>query len=378
MNILIAQSFLEEKEITGISVYVSNLVAALKDRMNITILTLLPTRETAPEGVDEYDKENVHYMELSTSVSAELPKLSHGPVSWWIGANLSVVKHWQHIAEYIRQQHIDIVHLQDCFVASLIELCEQTNTKVVTTIHAVHPSPAHFGEALRHYQMAHSAAIIVVSRWMKDAIVSRNPIVEPEKLHVIYNGVQVAPVAPKMRRFITFAGRLVELKGVSTLLKAYARMVRLVEEAPLLVIMGDGPDRERLMRLANELGIAERVQFRGEVSHDEVCETLAESLIHVVPSRTEALGLSALEGMALGAAVIASDIEGLREVVQDGVSGLLFTMDHEEELAEKLVLVYNDVALHERLVEHAQNQVAKKFSWEAAGRQTESIFESLV
>ena len=109
-----------------------------------------------------------------------------------------------------------------------------------------------------------------------------------------------------------------------------------------------------------------------------MCETLAESLIHVVPSRTEALGLSALEGMALGAAVIASDIEGLREVVQDGVSGLLFTMDHEEELAEKLVLVHNDVALRARLVEHAQNQVAKKFSWEAAGSQTESIFESLV
>ena len=73
----------------------------------------------------------------------------------------------------------------------------------------VHPSPAHFGEALRHYQMAHSAAIIVVSRWMKDAIVSRNLIVEPEKLHVIYNGVQIAPVAPKMRTFITFAGRSV-------------------------------------------------------------------------------------------------------------------------------------------------------------------------
>ena len=56
MNILIAQSFLEEKEITGISVYVSNLVAALKDRMNITVLTLLPTREKAMEGIDEYDK----------------------------------------------------------------------------------------------------------------------------------------------------------------------------------------------------------------------------------------------------------------------------------------------------------------------------------
>lgn len=46
----------------------------------------------------------------------------------------------------------------------------------------------------------------MVSRWMKDAVVSHNPIVEPEKLHVIYNGVQVAPVAPKKRKFITFAG----------------------------------------------------------------------------------------------------------------------------------------------------------------------------
>ena len=121
------------------------------------------------------------------------------------------------------------------------------------------------------------------------------------------------------RRLIS-AGRLVSDKGIDVLLDAVAELRRsdgaVIGPAPLLTIVGDGPDREALERQAAELGIAEDVNFAGAMSATDLSNLMRQHRVMVIPSRNpEPFGLVALEGAACGCVPVASDCGGLPDAV---------------------------------------------------------------
>ena len=120
------------------------------------------------------------------------------------------------------------------------------------------------------------------------------------------------------RTGVLFVGRLASGKGVHELLRAVAQLER---RAPLRFV-GDGPEREALEREAAEIGVD--ATFDGALSPEEVARAMREAVVVAMPSTyPEGLGLVALEGMAAGALVVASDIGGLPESVVDGTTGWL-------------------------------------------------------
>ncbi len=161
--------------------------------------------------------------------------------------------------------------------------------------------------------------------------------VADRRLTVIRNGIDTqrftylgpAPGGP-----VVMVGRLVPLKGVDTLLRAVALVVH--QRADFrLEVAGDGEARPGLEALARELGLDNHVRFLGNVR--DVPGLLARSACLVLPSLSEGISLTLLEAMARGLPVVATDVGGNPEVVEDGVTGRLVPPANPEQLAAALL-----------------------------------------
>lgn len=150
------------------------------------------------------------------------------------------------------------------------------------------------------------------------------------------------------RRYILFVGRTPPLKGVEVLLEAVARIPEQLSTSALIVggTVGDA-DVVRIEERAQELGVADRVELMGSVPHDKLALYYGAADICVVSSHYESFGLVALEAQACARPVVASDIGGLPEVVQHGVSGLLVPAGSPAQLSEAILqLLENERRAH--------------------------------
>src|SRR5205085_12335587 len=121
---------------------------------------------------------------------------------------------------------------------------------------------------------------------------------------------------------VVTAGRLTEQKGHSVLIDAIRRMA--LEGVPICVLIyGDGPLRQKLQNQIDGLGLESVIKLSGLAHHEELFEVMSAADVFAFPSRHEPFGLAAAEAMALGIAVVASAVDGLPEVIEDGVSGRL-------------------------------------------------------
>ena len=150
---------------------------------------------------------------------------------------------------------------------------------------------------------------------------------------VIPNGVSVERsvyVNRRKERQVLFAGRLWEIKGLDILIRALADLHDI-----RLLVAGDGPERERLLHLIEQLHLS-NIVLLGDVNRSQLQRFMQESSVLVVPSRSEGLGMVALEAMTCGCPVIAFDVGGLKEIIINGKNGLLVPPENTEALAKAI------------------------------------------
>lgn len=203
-------------------------------------------------------------------------------------------------------------------------------------------------------------------------VAMRGYALEAHRIRVIYNGIDlahlrdvpadarrdvrtelgIAPDAP----VVTMIARMHPMKGNSTMVRI---MRRVVDECPgaVLVLAGDGPDRAPCEALVAELGLGGQVRFLGH-RHD-VPELLAASDVVVMPSRSEGLGLAAIEALAAGRPVVAFDVGGLKEVVSEGVDGYCVPAGDEAAFAEAVIRLLADRVLLQRFGERARESAVR-------------------
>ena len=178
-------------------------------------------------------------------------------------------------------------------------------------------------------------AITAVSRGVRDSVVTTVPALRPDRVLVIPNALR-APGCDTpwpSRGHLFAAGRLHDQKGFDVAIEA---LMRLSTRHPdlCLHIAGDGEEAAALRHQARSLGVADRVQFLGTLTSEEVQSEISAASVVVVPSRTiEGFSLVALEAAQLARPVVASRIGGLPETVLDGRTGLLVSPDDPEQLA---------------------------------------------
>jgi glycosyltransferase involved in cell wall biosynthesis len=161
-----------------------------------------------------------------------------------------------------------------------------------------------------------------------------------------------------------YACRMVPIKRIDVLLRAWARLVdRETGRDLVLVLVGDGPERRPLGLLSRELGIASSVRFVGQSEY--ISDWLNSADLFVRSSSSEGLSNALLEAMACGLPVVATAVGGAPEVIEDGVNGLLVPAGDDIALARALMRLVDDVELAVRLGKAARQTILASYSMEA-------------
>jgi glycosyltransferase involved in cell wall biosynthesis len=171
---------------------------------------------------------------------------------------------------------------------------------------------------------------------------------------------------------VSTAARLVERKKVHVLIEAFAAFRREVPEARL-VVLGDGPERSRLERLAVDLGAADAVYFTGHLTHREVVTRIAESNVFILPSVRESLGTVYFEAMSQGVPVVATVGEGIADFIADGEDGFLVRPDDPEPLVRVMRALHGSPELSRRIGEAGRSRFER-----CGGRWGDSVSAHLV
>jgi len=169
-------------------------------------------------------------------------------------------------------------------------------------------------------------------------------------------------------QYLLTAGHLIQRKGIDIVV-ASLREAKHQGVGLHLVVAGDGPERENLIRQSRELGVADQVTFVGNQTHEQVLSLMKSCLAFVLASRAEGMPLVIAEAMACGKAVIASNVDGVPEIVQDGITGILVPPDDPKALAFGLVRLCTDAVFRETLSMRAKEWACREYNWERiAGR----------
>ena len=230
--------------------------------------------------------------------------------------------------------------------------------------------------------------IICVSEGEREAALAVR-IAPPEKLTVIPNGIAVEPLleqaevgggrelmgASESDRIVLAVGRRVPQKGDRYLLEAWSTVARRVPEA-LLVIVGDGPLLGDLRRLADGLGVGERVRWVARQTN--VGRLYAAAELYVLPSLYEGCPYTVLEAQALGLPCVATAVAGSRDVIRQDETGVLVPPAEPAALAEAIVGLLGDPARARRLAAAGRELVLERHTVERMVTATGALYERLL
>jgi starch synthase len=238
-----------------------------------------------------------------------------------------------------------------------------------------------------------AAAVIAVSDGMRADIQAAYPGIDPERLRVIRNGIDVDEYAPdpstavleqhgidRSRPYVIFVGRVTRQKGLPVLLRAAAWL----DPAVQLVLCAGAPDTPELAAEVSALVQGLREARSGVVWIPEmlprpsVIQLLTHALAFACPSVYEPLCIVNLEAMACGTAVVASRVGGIPEVVDHGVTGLLVPPDDPAALAQALNALARDPALADAYGRAGRARAVAEFSWPAVAAATVELYTQLV
>ncbi len=178
---------------------------------------------------------------------------------------------------------------------------------------------------------------------------------------------------------LLYVGRLAPSKGIDHLIEALT-LARSRGVAATLEVVGGGELLPRLSRMARSLGVEEAVTFSGELPFEELVRAYLEATALVLPSvvRIEAFGIVQLEALALGTPVIASNLSGVREVVERSGGGYLFERGSSESLAETIARAFSNPRLTRQKGEAGQAYVRANYTWRSIADEIETLYRSAI
>ncbi|MEX0837725.1 MAG: N-acetyl-alpha-D-glucosaminyl L-malate synthase BshA [Gemmatimonadota bacterium] len=327
-------------------------------------------------------RERVYFHEVEM---AGYPLFEHPPYS----LALAVALH-----DAARKYELDLVHMHyaiphaaSAFLAREM-LKGERDLRIVTTLHGtditlvgLHPS----FQAITQFSILQSDGLTAVSDYLKRETV-RDFAVPAERIEVIPNFVDTdlfrpgrepchrASLAPGGEPIVMHVSNFRAVKRVEDVVEVFSRIRAKLPAR--LVFVGDGPERPRAAQRADDLGVRDDVLFLGK--HASVDELLPCADLFLLPSENESFGLAALEAMASGAPVVASNAGGLTEVIEHEVSGYLFPIGAVEEMAEAGIRLLTDSDLHDRIATAARARAIDRFSAAPVASRYEDLYRRVI
>lgn len=234
---------------------------------------------------------------------------------------------------------------------------------------------------------------IILTEALRRTLIERHKIPQA-KIIKIHNGIEIEEYNPDLEELrnkkleirkelglktdapvIGAIGRLVWQKGFEYLIRAVPEVLRKNSDARFLIV-GDGPLKNSLVAESERLNVADRIVFAGFRS--DVKEILASIDVLVMPSLLEGLPMVLLEAMAMAKPIVATLIDGITEVLEDGKTGLLAPAKNSHALADVMTDILKDEKKACLLGKNARKMAEEKFSVERMVRKTESVYEKLL
>ena len=291
--------------------------------------------------------------------------------------------------ELFETERFDLIHAHDWVVGrAAVELKNRLGLPLISTIHAteIGRGGSLDGEYRRKVRdierllVEQSDGIICCSNYMLDHIQYVLGAVKT-KIRVIPNGVEASRFnngrQPQLiptgvsedRKTILYVGRIVREKGIFTLLDAFEKLRKQGKDVSL-VLVGEGPLKEDLAKEVLRRKLNDRVKLAGFVDEKKLVSLYNSSDAFVLPSHYEPFGMVALEAMASRVPVVVSDVGGLSEIVEDGITGVKVPAANPSTLAEGILRVLEDRELSEQLKENAYRAVQERYRWDMIAEKT--------
>ncbi len=286
----------------------------------------------------------------------------------------------------IDEERVDLIHChrhKAALYGTLAARRSRRKIPVVVTVHGMRRTRTFLRRLTNRFLFPRIAAVLAVSEAVRKDLLRTNPGLDPAKVSVVRNGIDLSQFPLRRRKMrgesgpvFGTVGRLAPTKGYDLLLQAMASLLPRFPKAEFR-LAGAGPLEGPLKEEASRLGIRDRVIFAGFVK--EVPSFLKDLDFFILPSRAEGLPLALLEAMAVGVPVIASSAGGIPEVLNDPGCGLLFPVGSVESLEQTMVKAaeFSQGEYQER-VTAARKRVEDVFSLERMVRELEGIYADVL
>lgn len=291
---------------------------------------------------------------------------------------------WRQFCRELQTGGYDVLHTHHNFTGSVARMVASTSDiRIVNTEHRQHSSYSTV------QNLANAPTLPLADKVVFNSQATQNSLRWYERLllgnkkqSVVYNGINHSRLSGTVEAVgenridlnILSVGRLVPVKNYETLLKAFAVVRKRIPDATLLLI-GDGPLREKLETKTTTLNIADAVQFRGKVNRDEVYRELAYADLFTIPSHSEGFCVAAVEAMAAGLPVVVSDVDVFHEVVGD--SGVFADPSDPDDFADAISDLLQHPEKRERLGEKLKNRARSEFSLERTAREYSNLYKEV-
>jgi glycosyltransferase involved in cell wall biosynthesis len=340
-------------------------------------------------------------------------------VNYIKGVGSPLTKYWRFarstpkkLEELHKKIGFDVVHANLPLIPSFA-IPNETGSILISTVHSTWKGEAEaikrggrrrlnpneklmlrFSSPLRFYEkrlMKRSDALIAVSMYTRRELVELYGVAE-EKIHVIYNGVDVQKFKNRgegvdLRRelgieegqkVILCVGRLYYRKGLTMLLRSIPRVVQKFADVRVL-ISGEGFKRneENLQELAEKLKIDDFVMFLGYFPDERLPDLYATADLFVLPALYENFPFAILEAQSTGLPVISTQVGGIPEFLINNENGLLVESGDPEQLAQAILILLQDPAFAEQLGRCGRMRVEEKFAWPAIADQVVGLYRRL-
>ncbi|WP_020404354.1 N-acetyl-alpha-D-glucosaminyl L-malate synthase BshA [Gracilimonas tropica] len=282
--------------------------------------------------------------------------------------------------------HYALPHATSAYLAKQIMSERGIQVPVVTTLHGTDITLVGRDPSYKHvveFSIDKSDGVTAVSEYLKKETYEHFDI--EQDIRVIPNFIDLdrfkksnkshfkKAICPNDEKVVVHVSNFRKVKRVPEVVTVFSKILE-AGIASKLLLVGDGPDRQKAEQQCRDLGICDHVRFLGKL--DQVEEVLSIADLFLIPSGSETFGLAALEAMSCSVPVISSNIGGLPEVNVHGETGYLCNLDDVDCMADYGVKILSDPKLHKKMAANARKQ-AERFNQDKVVKQYEAFYEEV-